>query len=65
MKNLTNLLNANKICLNISKTEAILFKSARKHSDVSLKLKVNEKRKYFDIVKYFDIKVDENFIWKR
>ena len=30
LKNLTNWLNANKICLNVSETEVVLFKSSRK-----------------------------------
>ena len=30
LKNLANWLNANKICLNVSKTEAVLFKSSIK-----------------------------------
>ena len=43
LKNLTNWLNAKKICLNVSKTE-VLFKSSRKLTDVPLKLKLNGKR---------------------
>ena len=39
LKNLRNWLNTNKICLNVSKTEVILFKI----TDVSLKLKLNGK----------------------
>ena len=43
LKNLTNWLNANINCLNLSKTEAVLFKSSRKLTDVPLKLKLNGK----------------------
>ena len=46
LKNLANWLNASKICLIISKTEFVLFKSSRKHADVPLKLKLNVKRLY-------------------
>ena len=46
LKNLTNWLNANKICLNVSKTEVVLFKSSRKLTNVPLKLKLNGKRLY-------------------
>ena len=46
MKSLTNWLNANKICLNVSKTEDVLFKLSRKLTDVPLKLKLNGKRLY-------------------
>ena len=42
LKNLTNWLNANKICLNVSK-KVVLFKSARKLTDIPLKLKLNGK----------------------
>ena len=45
-KNLTNWLNANKICLNVSKAEVVLFKLSRKLTDTPLKLKLNEKRLY-------------------
>ena len=55
LKNLTNWLNANKICLNVSKTEVVLFKSSRKLTDVPLKLKLNGKRLYpTNSVKYFN-----------
>ena len=37
-------MNANKICLNVSKTELDLFRSARKQLDFGLKLKLNGKR---------------------
>ena len=42
--NLTNWVNANKICLNINKTEVFLFKSSRKLTNVPLKMKLNGKR---------------------
>ena len=66
LKNLTNWLNANKICLNISKTEVVLFKSSRKLADISLKLKFNGKRLYpTNSVKYLGINIDENLNWKQ
>ena len=37
LKKLTNWMNANKICLSISKTEVVLFKSSRKLTDVPKK----------------------------
>ena len=46
LKNLRNWLNANKVCLNISKTEIVLFTSSRTLTDVPLKLKLNGKRFY-------------------
>ena len=58
MKNLSNWLNANKISLNVSKTELIIFKPRMKKVDVDLKLKLNGKiihpTKY---VKYLVLKV--------
>ena len=61
LKNVRNWLNANKFCLNVSKTEVVLFKSSRKLADVLLKLKPNGKRLYpTNSVKYLAIKIDEN-----
>ena len=44
LKNLSNWLNANKISLNVSKTELIMFKPRIKKVDFGLKLKLNQKR---------------------
>ena len=66
MKNLTNWLNANKVCLNVNKTEVVLFKSSRKLTDVSLKLKLNGERLYStNSVKYLGINIDENLNWEQ
>ena len=43
MKNLSNWLNANKISLNVSKTELIIFKPRMKKVDFDFKLKLNGK----------------------
>ena len=65
LKNLTNWLNANKVCLNVSKTENVLFKSSRKLTDVSLKLKLNGKRLHrTNSLKYLGTNIDENLNWK-
>ena len=40
LKYLSYWLNANKICLNVSKTEVVVFKSIRKQTEVALKFKV-------------------------
>ena len=64
LKYLSYWLNANKICLNVSKTEVVLFKSVRKQTEVTLKLKLNGKRLYTtNSVKYLGIKIDENLNW--
>ena len=39
----SNWLNSNKICLNVSKTEVVLFKSAKTQLDLDLNLKLNGK----------------------
>ena len=55
LRNLTNWLNANKMSLNVSKTELILFKSKMK-IDFDLKLRLNGKRIYpSKSVKYLGI----------
>lgn len=65
-KSLTKLLNANKICQNISKTKAILFKLARKEKDSPLKLKLTWKRLCpVKSMKYLSIKFDEILNWKQ
>ena len=61
LKNLKNWLNANKICLNVAKTEIVLFKFK-----CSLKLKLNGKRLYLtNSVKYLGIKIGENLNLKQ
>ena len=65
LKNLTNSLNANKISLNVGKTEMILFKPIRKLLDCQLKLKLNGKRLYqTSPVKYCGIKIDQYLNWQ-
>ena len=58
--------DANKICLNVSKTEFFLFKSFRKLTDVQLKVKLNGKGLcHTNSVKYLGINTDENLNWKQ
>ena len=65
LKNLTKWLNANKISLNVSKTEMVLFRPKRKSMDFNLKIKLNGKRLYeTNSVKYLGIRIDSNFNWK-
>ena len=65
LKNLTNWLNANKISLNVSKTELIIFKPKRKPLDFNMKIKLNGKRLYpTDSVKYLGVKIDSKLDWK-
>ena len=65
LKNLSNWLNANKISLNVKKTETIIFKSRRKNYEGVIKLKLYKQRLHpTNNVKYLRIKIDENFNWK-
>ena len=65
LKNLTKWLNANKILLNVSKTELIIFKPKRKPLDFSMKIKLNGKILYLtDSVRYLGIKIDSKLNWK-
>ena len=66
LKNLINWLHPNNICLNVSKTEVVLFKSSRKRTDVPLKLKLNGKILFLTKSgKYLGINIDENLNWKQ
>ena len=46
LQNLTNWLNANKISVNVSKTEHIIFKPKREPLDFNMKIKLNGKILY-------------------
>ena len=64
MKNLTDWLNANKISLNVQKTELIIFKHQRKTIASKVKIKLSRKRLYpIDSVKYLGIRINENLNW--
>ena len=65
LKNLLYRLNANKISLNVKKTELVVFKSKRKQFDDEIKLKLSRKRLFpTDSVKYLGVKIDGNLSWK-
>ena len=64
LKNLSSWLNANRISLNVSKTELIKFKPRMEKVDFDLNLKLNGKRLYpTKFVKYLGIKIDESLTW--
>ena len=53
---ITNWLNANKISLNVSKTELGIFKPRKKHMEFDLKSKLNGKRLYpTDLLKFLHV----------
>ena len=65
LENSTNWLNANKISLNVSKTELILFRPKFKKVVFDLNLKLNGKRLYPTTsisVKHLGIRVDEHLL---
>ena len=65
LKNLLYWLHANKISLNVRKTELVIFKSKRKQFDGEVKLKLSCKRlSPTDSVKYLGVKIDGNLLWK-
>ena len=65
MKNLTVWLNANKISLNVDKTELVIFKHQRKKLDTEIKIKLNRKRLYpSQSVRYLCINIDQILNWK-
>ena len=65
LKNLTYWLNANKISLNVSKTELVYFKPKKKHMDFDLKIKLTGKRLYpTDSLKYLGVRIDNKLNWK-
>ena len=64
LKNLTNWLNANKILLNVSKTELDYFQPKRKPLDFNMKIKLYGKIYPTDSVKYLGVKIDSKLNWK-
>ena len=66
LKSLAYLSSADKVSLNMKKTELVIFKHQRKKLDSPIKLKLNHKRLYASkSVKYLGIKIDENLNWKQ
>ena len=65
LKHRVNWLNANKISLNVKKTEMVIFKSKQKKFEGDLKIKLCGKRLYpTESVKYLGVKMDTNLSWQ-
>ena len=65
LKHLVNWLNANKISLNVKKTDMVIFKSKQKELEGGLKIKLYGKRLYpTESVKYMGVKIDTNLTWQ-
>ena len=66
LRELSFRLNANKIALNVAKTEIILLKTRNKNYDADLKIKLYRKRIHASpYVKHLSVFIDENFNWKK
>ena len=64
LRNLSNWLNANKISLNASKTELLLFRHPKKIINYNLKVKLNGKLlRPCNWVKYLGMYIDSNLNW--
>ena len=64
MKHLNNWLSANKISLNVEKTELVIFKSPRKVLLDEIKIKLSGKSLYLlNSIKYLGIKIDRFLHW--
>ena len=65
LNHLTNWLNANKISLNVKKTEMVIFKSKWKKFEGDLEIKLLDKRLYStESVEYLGVKIDTNLSWQ-
>ena len=65
LKHLVNWINANKILLNVKKTEMVIFKSKQKKVEGDLKIKLCGKRLHpTKSVKYLGVKIDTNLTWQ-
>ena len=65
LKHLGNWLNANKISINLKKTEIVIFKSKEKKFEGDLKIKLCGKGLYpTESVKYLVVKIDANLSWQ-
>ena len=65
MKNLTDWLNANKISLNVKKTELAILKHKKKNLECPIRIKLSRKSLYTsNSIRYLGVKIDENLNWK-
>ena len=65
LRNLCNWLKANKISLNASKTELVIFRCPNKHINHNLKIKIDGKRLIpSKFIKYLGILIDSHLNWE-
>ena len=66
LKDLSQYLKANKLSLDVTKTELIIFHSNSKKTDPSLKIILDWKRLIqTDIVKYLGVLLDDRLLWSK
>ena len=66
LKNLSQWLKANKLSLNVTKTELIIFHSSSKKTDPSLKIILDGKRLIqTDTVKYLGVLLGDRLLWSK
>ena len=65
MKNLNGWVNANKISVNVKKTDLVIFRHKKKKLECPTRIKLSRKRLYpSNSVKYLGVKIDENLDWE-
>ena len=65
LRKFRNWLNANRISLNVNKTEYVIFRSSRKLIDYEINIRLNGKRLYPSrYIKYLGVLIDEHLSWK-
>ena len=66
LKLLSHWLSANKIALNVAKTEVLLFRDPRKRLEYNIKLKLQGKQlRFISHTKYLGIYIDKHLNWKQ
>jgi len=66
LKLILHWLNANKISLNATKTEFVLFKHTRRTINYDLRIKIDGKRLFpSPFIKYLGVYIDENLNWSK
>ena len=64
MKHLDNWESANRISINVEKSEPVIYKSPRKVVPDEIKIKLNGKKLYSsNSVKYICVRIDRFFYW--
>ena len=66
LSNLSNCLRANKLSLNVKKTEVVIFRPRKLKIDHSFKFKLDGKRLVLNhSVEYLGVLIDEHLLWNK